>query len=222
MNDIILAQEVIHSTRSKHNSKRLMAIKIDLEKPYDRVRWDFIKSSIQMIGILEFFMKVIMSAITNTSMQILWNRVLTQKFNPELIKIMGGVYVRLSNSERSKILDPISSYFSLVGSPHNSQLFYADHDDSTSIPPPHPSVGVDIVSWMGTLTGSFSIKSAYKTIKENLWNLKDETWKISWKGILRDNHGEWIIGFCRQLGKCLILDAELWGILDGLSLVQES
>ncbi|KAA3488323.1 nitrogen regulatory protein P-II-like protein [Gossypium australe] len=50
-----------------------------------------------------------------------------------------------------------------------------------SIPPPHHSIGVDRVSWMGTSTGSFSIKSAYKTIKENLWNLRDETWKISWK-----------------------------------------
>ncbi|MBA0575965.1 hypothetical protein Golob_024745, partial [Gossypium lobatum] len=40
-------------------------------------------------------------------------------------------------------------------------------------------------------------------------------------GILRDNHGEWIIRFYRQLGKCSILDAELRGILYDLSLMQE-
>ncbi|MBA0605953.1 hypothetical protein Godav_018480, partial [Gossypium davidsonii] len=40
-------------------------------------------------------------------------------------------------------------------------------------------------------------------------------------GNLKDNHGGWIIGFSHLLGKCSILEAELWGILDSLALVQE-
>ncbi|KAK5772900.1 hypothetical protein PVK06_049202 [Gossypium arboreum] len=39
-------------------------------------------------------------------------------------------------------------------------------------------------------------------------------------GVVRDKSGNWIIGFHRFLGKCSIFDAELWGILDGLKLVQ--
>ncbi|MBA0742372.1 hypothetical protein Gogos_015437 [Gossypium gossypioides] len=31
--------------------------------------------------------------------------------------------------------------------------------------------------------------------------------------------GEWIIGFARYLGNCTVLEAELWGILDGLNLI---
>ncbi|MBA0772505.1 hypothetical protein Gotri_007864 [Gossypium trilobum] len=31
-------------------------------------------------------------------------------------------------------------------------------------------------------------------------------------GTLRDNHGVWIIGFSCQLGRCSILEVELWGI----------
>ncbi|KAK5834445.1 hypothetical protein PVK06_018323 [Gossypium arboreum] len=38
-------------------------------------------------------------------------------------------------------------------------------------------------------------------------------------GCVRDHNGEWIIGFAKYLGNCTILEAELWGILDGLNLI---
>ncbi|KAH1055801.1 hypothetical protein J1N35_033866 [Gossypium stocksii] len=46
--NIIIMQEVIHSMKSKQKNKRWMAIKIDLEKVYDRVRWNFIDASLQV------------------------------------------------------------------------------------------------------------------------------------------------------------------------------
>ncbi|MBA0661646.1 hypothetical protein Goklo_005922, partial [Gossypium klotzschianum] len=33
-------------------------------------------------------------------------------------------------------------------------------------------------------------------------------------------NGEWLSGFNRYLGKCLIFDAELWSIFEGIKLVQ--
>ncbi|KAA3487249.1 LINE-1 reverse transcriptase isogeny [Gossypium australe] len=59
-----------------------MAIKLDLEKAYDRVSWDFICAYLMAIGIPEFLQKVIISAISSSSMHILWNGVPTQKFKP--------------------------------------------------------------------------------------------------------------------------------------------
>ncbi|XP_017629229.1 uncharacterized protein LOC108472231 [Gossypium arboreum] len=41
-NNIVIAQEVIHSMRSMQKNRRWMTIKIDLKKAYDRMRWDFI------------------------------------------------------------------------------------------------------------------------------------------------------------------------------------
>ncbi|MBA0729038.1 hypothetical protein Golax_022983 [Gossypium laxum] len=41
------------------------------------------------------------------------------------------------------------------------------------------------------------------------------------KGCMRDHKGERIIGFARYLGNCSVLDAELWGILDGLNLMAD-
>ncbi|KAA3487341.1 reverse transcriptase [Gossypium australe] len=43
--NIILAQEVIHSMRCNRKGRKWMAIKLDLEKAYDRVSWDFINVS---------------------------------------------------------------------------------------------------------------------------------------------------------------------------------
>ncbi|MBA0803251.1 hypothetical protein Gohar_013488, partial [Gossypium harknessii] len=40
------------------------------------------------------------------------------------------------------------------------------------------------------------------------------------RGALRNEAGEWIIGYNRHVGKWLVFDAELWGILDGLGLLQ--
>ncbi|KAA3478810.1 Beta-glucosidase 46 [Gossypium australe] len=80
--NIILAQEVIHSMRCKKNGKSWMAIKLDLEKAYDRVSWEFINVSLVAAGVPEFLRRVILSAISSSSMQILWNGVSSNKFKP--------------------------------------------------------------------------------------------------------------------------------------------
>ncbi|KAK5776841.1 hypothetical protein PVK06_044806 [Gossypium arboreum] len=36
---------------------------------------------------------------------------------------------------------------------------------------------------------------------------------------LSDHNDGWIIGYCRYLGNCTVVEAELWGILDGLNLI---
>ncbi|KAA3482036.1 RNA-directed DNA polymerase (Reverse transcriptase) [Gossypium australe] len=82
--NIILAQEVIHSMRSNRKGRKWMAIKLDLEKAYDRVSWDYINASLTAVGIPLFLRNVIMSAISSFTMQVLWNGVPTQKFKPKL------------------------------------------------------------------------------------------------------------------------------------------
>ena len=37
-------------------------------------------------------------------------------------------------------------------------------------------------------------------------------------GLLRDDHGNWIVGFARRIGTSTSFVAELWGLRDGLSL----
>lgn len=58
--NIIVAQEVIHSMRSKKTGKGWMVIKIDLEKTYDRLKWSFVKETLQDSGLPQEFVDVTM------------------------------------------------------------------------------------------------------------------------------------------------------------------
>ena len=50
-----------------------MAIKVDLEKAYDRLKWDFIRNTLMEMRIPQNLVDVIMMCITTCSMRILWN-----------------------------------------------------------------------------------------------------------------------------------------------------
>jgi len=44
--NIIVTQEIFHSMRRKTGKKGWMAIKIDLEKTYDKLKWDFVRDTL--------------------------------------------------------------------------------------------------------------------------------------------------------------------------------
>ncbi|XP_038999492.1 uncharacterized protein LOC120125058 [Hibiscus syriacus] len=78
--NIILAQEVIHSMKKKKCKKWYLAIKIDLEKAYDILDWNFIRDNIEKLGLPNIIIMVIMNCITSTTIQINWNEELTEPF----------------------------------------------------------------------------------------------------------------------------------------------
>lgn len=56
-----------------------MAIKIDLEKAYDRITWEFLRYTLKDIGLFDTFINVIM-AISTCSMKVAINGDITNKF----------------------------------------------------------------------------------------------------------------------------------------------
>ncbi|KAH9671615.1 putative ribonuclease H protein [Citrus sinensis] len=80
--NVIVAQEIIHSMRNKGGKTNQMAIKVDLEKAYDRLSWDFIHETLREIGLPMDLIRIIMECITSVSMQLLWNGELTESFSP--------------------------------------------------------------------------------------------------------------------------------------------
>ena len=60
IDNIVVAQEVVHSMCRKTGKKGLMAIKFDLEKVYDRLNWSFIFDTLQQIGLLIHLSRLIM------------------------------------------------------------------------------------------------------------------------------------------------------------------
>lgn len=59
-----------------------MAIKIDLEKAYDRLKWDFVKETLVDIGFPAFIVDLIYQCISSPTMKIIWNGECTE-FSPK-------------------------------------------------------------------------------------------------------------------------------------------
>ncbi|MBA0717602.1 hypothetical protein Golax_005403, partial [Gossypium laxum] len=120
-----------------------------------------------------------------------------------------------------------------------------------SIPPPNPSVGNDRINWIDTFTESFSVKSAYKSLRESSWHSKDRWWKSSmcWAKQYFSTHkkdlsnhiemfhdssmiGNWIhlfidgavkldVGFATSGEMACKREGEWIGVLDGFILIHE-
>ncbi|XP_061365687.1 uncharacterized protein LOC133308973 [Gastrolobium bilobum] len=58
--NVIIAQEIVHSMRSKRGTKGCMAIKVDLEKAYDRLNWDFLRDTLHDLGLPNHITTLIM------------------------------------------------------------------------------------------------------------------------------------------------------------------
>lgn len=71
--NIVIYQEVMQSFHKKRGNKGMMAIKIDLEKAYDRLSWDFIKDTLQKAGFNTEWVRNIMACVTTSRLSILWN-----------------------------------------------------------------------------------------------------------------------------------------------------
>lgn len=81
--NIIIAQEVIYSMRKKSGRIGWMAIKVDLEKAFDRLRWDFIEETLWDVGLPNVMVDLIIKCISTPSMQILWNGKPSSPFFPK-------------------------------------------------------------------------------------------------------------------------------------------
>lgn len=50
MDNVIIAQKAIHSMRIRKGKKGWLAVKVDMEKAYERLRWSFIKDTLEYVG----------------------------------------------------------------------------------------------------------------------------------------------------------------------------
>ena len=82
IDNIVITQEVIHSMERMKGNDRYMAIKVDLEKAYDRLDWGFILDTLMDVGIPGFLVNVIMKYLSSTSLQVSWNGSLSTSFKP--------------------------------------------------------------------------------------------------------------------------------------------
>ena len=94
--NIVIAQEVVNSMRRKSGNRGFMAIKVDLEKAYDRLCWDFINETLCEAHIPSGLIQVIMACKTSASMRVLWNGENTESFKPSRGSVREILYPLIS------------------------------------------------------------------------------------------------------------------------------
>lgn len=78
----ILLQEIVYHMQKSKKKKGDIVFKLDLEKAYDRVDWDFLRHTLQVFGFPPVIVSLIMHGISSTHISLLWNDARTPGFTP--------------------------------------------------------------------------------------------------------------------------------------------
>lgn len=73
IDNVVIVQEIVHNMRKKTGNVVWMAIKLDHEKAYDKINWDFLWSLLTVVGFEATLIDLIMFCVTSASLLVLWN-----------------------------------------------------------------------------------------------------------------------------------------------------
>ena len=81
-NNVIIVQELIHFIGKAKGSKGYMAIKIELEKAYDKIEWSFIREMLIFFNFPTNLIELSMSCVSSVSTSLLFNGGYLDSFCP--------------------------------------------------------------------------------------------------------------------------------------------
>lgn len=133
--NIILVQEVVRTLQSRRGGNGYAAIKLDLEKAYDRLEWGFIRKLLEFFQLPTNLITLIMNMISSTRFHILWNGIPLTEITPTrgiqqgnplspylFILCLERLSIRLEEAVRDRLIHPIS----FKGQVCLLHLFFAD------------------------------------------------------------------------------------------------
>lgn len=71
--NVVILREMAHSMYNRRLSPGWMVMKIDLQKAYDRVQWDFLLDCLRLICFLLALRERIKTCLQSCSMRVAWN-----------------------------------------------------------------------------------------------------------------------------------------------------
>ena len=99
LDNMIITQEILHSMERKKGRTGVMALKIDLEKAFDRLEWSFVREVLVHFNFPPNLITLIMDCISSSTVSILFN---------------GGKLDPFTPSHRIRQGDPISPYIFIL------------------------------------------------------------------------------------------------------------
>ena len=82
VDNAIIVQEIIHTMGKTRGNIGYMALKIDLEKAYDKLEWSFIKGMLSRFNFPDNLIELILSCVSSVSTSVLWNGGSLDSFQP--------------------------------------------------------------------------------------------------------------------------------------------
>ncbi|XP_019189019.1 PREDICTED: uncharacterized protein LOC109183394 [Ipomoea nil] len=81
--NIVIYHEILHTITTEKNQHGYMVLKIDLEKAYDRLDWNFIRDTLLKVSLNDTWTRNIMHCVEGAEMSILWEGRKLDSFKPE-------------------------------------------------------------------------------------------------------------------------------------------
>lgn len=81
--NLVIAQEVFHSLKRKNRGgKENVAVKLDMNKAYDRLDWDFLKATLLAFGFNPNWVRLVMILVSTVTYKYKINGFLSKPISP--------------------------------------------------------------------------------------------------------------------------------------------
>ncbi|PKI73877.1 hypothetical protein CRG98_005747 [Punica granatum] len=80
--NVVLLREVHTALRNKQAQRGVMIIKLDFEKAFDRIEWDFLHNALHFFKFLDAFVQLVMKCVSSSKMNVLFNGGKLSQFFP--------------------------------------------------------------------------------------------------------------------------------------------
>ena len=78
----LIVHELLHSFKKRKVKGGFMALKLDLQKAYDRLNWNFLQTVLNNFGFHDTFVNWVMQCVTTISFSVLINGGKSKHFTP--------------------------------------------------------------------------------------------------------------------------------------------
>jgi len=105
LDSVVVANEVLEEM--KRRKKRCVFFKVDFEKAYDSVRWEFIYYMLEKVGFCDKWIQWIKGCLESASMLVLVNGSLTKEFFPKKVMEETQAQAHMQAHQREDLGQPL-------------------------------------------------------------------------------------------------------------------